>query len=113
MPAATPAAPVLILRTAALLPALPLLLIQAGQFIGARADFVPDQICRKLCLLQDQVPPMSPARAKQVGPAPPATQQNCAMCCSHAHAATLLCTRQVYAAMVCQAFKSCSFIEQN
>lgn len=40
--------------------------IQAGQFIGARADFVPDQICRKLCLLQDQVPPMSPARAKQV-----------------------------------------------
>lgn len=43
-----------------------LLLLQAGQFIGARADFVPDQICRKLCLLQDKVPPMSPARAKQV-----------------------------------------------
>jgi hypothetical protein len=43
------------------------LLLQAGQFIGARADFVPDQICRKLCLLQDKVPPMSPARAKQVG----------------------------------------------
>lgn len=42
-------------------------LLQAGQFIGARADFMPDQICRKLCLLQDQVPPMSPARAKQVG----------------------------------------------
>jgi hypothetical protein len=40
--------------------------MQAGQFIGARADFVPDQICRQLCLLQDQVPPMSPARAKQV-----------------------------------------------
>lgn len=42
-------------------------LLQAGQFIGARADFVPEQICRKLCLLQDQVPPMSAGRAKQVG----------------------------------------------
>jgi hypothetical protein len=39
---------------------------QAGQFIGARADFVPEQICRKLCLLQDQVPPMSAERARQV-----------------------------------------------
>jgi hypothetical protein len=41
--------------------------VQAGQFIGARADFVPEQICAKLCLLQDKVPPMSPERAKQVG----------------------------------------------
>jgi predicted unusual protein kinase regulating ubiquinone biosynthesis (AarF/ABC1/UbiB family) len=40
--------------------------VQAGQFIGARADFVPEQICAKLCLLQDKVPPMSPERAKQV-----------------------------------------------
>jgi hypothetical protein len=75
--AATPAAPVLMVRTASLVAALPLLrLLQAGQFIGARADFVPDQICRKLCLLQDQVPPMSPARAKQVRAAPPAKQQH-------------------------------------
>jgi hypothetical protein len=44
-----------------------LLLLQAGQFIGARADFVPEQICAKLCLLQDKVPPMTPQRAKQVG----------------------------------------------
>jgi hypothetical protein len=64
-------------RTDSLVPALPLLrLLQAGQFIGARADFVPDQICRKLCLLQDQVPPMSPARAKQVRAALPAKQQH-------------------------------------
>jgi hypothetical protein len=28
---------------------------QAGQFIGARGDFVPEQICRKLCLLHDRV----------------------------------------------------------
>jgi predicted unusual protein kinase regulating ubiquinone biosynthesis (AarF/ABC1/UbiB family) len=27
---------------------------------------VPEQICAKLCLLQDKVPPMSPERAKQV-----------------------------------------------
>jgi predicted unusual protein kinase regulating ubiquinone biosynthesis (AarF/ABC1/UbiB family) len=39
---------------------------QAGQFLGARADFVPDQICRRLALLQDRVPPMSPERARQV-----------------------------------------------
>ncbi|KXZ54564.1 hypothetical protein GPECTOR_4g629 [Gonium pectorale] len=31
----------------------------AGQFIGSRSDFVPEQICRKLSLLCDKVPPMS------------------------------------------------------
>uniref|UniRef100_A0A383WA42 LysM domain-containing protein n=1 Tax=Tetradesmus obliquus TaxID=3088 RepID=A0A383WA42_TETOB len=40
--------------------------LKAGQFIGARADFVPEQICAKLCLLQDKVPPMAPERATQV-----------------------------------------------
>lgn len=29
--------------------------LQTGQFIGARGDFVPEQICRKLSLLHDQV----------------------------------------------------------
>lgn len=33
----------------------PLLVPQTGQFIGARGDFVPEQICRKLSLLHDQV----------------------------------------------------------
>lgn len=33
---------------------------QAGQFIGSRGDFVPEPICRKLSLLCDKVPPMSP-----------------------------------------------------
>ena len=28
---------------------------QAGQFIGSRADFVPEPICRKLALLCDKV----------------------------------------------------------
>ncbi len=32
-----------------------LLMPQTGQFIGARGDFVPEQICRKLSLLHDQV----------------------------------------------------------
>lgn len=41
-------------------------LLQAGQFIGARADFVPEEICNKLCLLQDQVPPMTPEKARKV-----------------------------------------------
>jgi hypothetical protein len=40
--------------------------MQAGQFIGARADFVPEQICEKLCLLQDRVPPMPPAQAQRM-----------------------------------------------
>lgn len=37
--------------------------LKAGQFIGSRGDFVPEQICRKLALLCDQVrtrPPCSP-----------------------------------------------------
>ncbi|GLC33499.1 hypothetical protein PLESTB_000081700 [Pleodorina starrii] len=33
--------------------------LKAGQFIGSRSDFVPEQICRKLSLLCDKVPPMS------------------------------------------------------
>ncbi|GIL52828.1 hypothetical protein Vafri_8592 [Volvox africanus] len=33
--------------------------LKAGQFIGSRSDFVPEQICRKLALLCDKVPPMS------------------------------------------------------
>ena len=28
--------------------------LQVGQFLGARADFVPEPICRQLSLLQDQ-----------------------------------------------------------
>lgn len=28
---------------------------QVGQFLGARADFIPEPICRQLSLLQDQV----------------------------------------------------------
>eukprot|EP00798_Chlamydomonas_sp_ICE-L_P027625 gene27625-7262_t len=34
--------------------------LKAGQFIGSRGDFVPEQVCRKLSLLCDKVPPMSP-----------------------------------------------------
>ena len=30
--------------------------MQIGQFIGTRADFVPEPICKKLSLLQDKVP---------------------------------------------------------
>jgi hypothetical protein len=33
---------------------------QAGQFIGARADFVPEQICRQMCVLQDRVRSFGP-----------------------------------------------------
>lgn len=29
--------------------------LKAGQFIGARADFIPEEICRQLCVLQDRV----------------------------------------------------------
>lgn len=29
--------------------------MQAGQFIGARADFVPQQICERLSILNDRV----------------------------------------------------------
>ena len=32
------------------------LIMQIGQFIGTRADFVPEPICKKLSLLQDKVP---------------------------------------------------------
>ena len=30
-------------------------MVQAGQFIGSRSDFVPEQICRHLALLCDKV----------------------------------------------------------
>jgi predicted unusual protein kinase regulating ubiquinone biosynthesis (AarF/ABC1/UbiB family) len=40
--------------------------LKAGQFIGARGDFVPEPICRRLALLQDRVPPMPPSRAAAV-----------------------------------------------
>lgn len=40
--------------------------LKAGQFIGARGDFVPEPICRKLSLLHDRVPPMPPAKAKEI-----------------------------------------------
>jgi predicted unusual protein kinase regulating ubiquinone biosynthesis (AarF/ABC1/UbiB family) len=40
--------------------------LKAGQFLGARGDFVPEQICRKLSLLHDQVPPMPAAQVKTV-----------------------------------------------
>jgi predicted unusual protein kinase regulating ubiquinone biosynthesis (AarF/ABC1/UbiB family) len=39
--------------------------LKAGQFLGARGDFVPEQICRRLSLLHDQVPPMPPPQAGQ------------------------------------------------
>ena len=35
---------------------------QTGQFIGARGDFVPEQICRKLSLLHDQARPLPAER---------------------------------------------------
>ena len=38
--------------------------LQGGQFLGARSDFIPLQICKKLALLQDQVPPMPHDQAK-------------------------------------------------
>ncbi|PRW59732.1 putative aarF domain-containing kinase 1 [Chlorella sorokiniana] len=40
--------------------------LKTGQFIGARGDFVPEQICRKLSLLHDQVPPMPAEQAREV-----------------------------------------------
>jgi predicted unusual protein kinase regulating ubiquinone biosynthesis (AarF/ABC1/UbiB family) len=39
--------------------------LKGGQFLGARSDFVPIQICKKLSLLQDRVPPMSKDQARQ------------------------------------------------
>lgn len=40
--------------------------LKSGQFLGARGDFVPEQICRKLSLLHDRVPPMPPSQAREV-----------------------------------------------
>eukprot|EP00887_Chlorella_sp_A99_P006757 scaffold3.g6757.t1 len=40
--------------------------LKAGQFLGARSDFVPEQICRRLSRLHDQVPPMSAAQARRI-----------------------------------------------
>ena len=40
--------------------------LKAGQFLGARGDFIPEQICRKLSLLHDQVPPMPAAQVLKV-----------------------------------------------
>lgn len=40
--------------------------LKAGQFLGARGDFVPEQICRKLSLLHDQVPPMPADQVRAV-----------------------------------------------
>jgi predicted unusual protein kinase regulating ubiquinone biosynthesis (AarF/ABC1/UbiB family) len=40
--------------------------LKAGQFIGARGDFVPEPVCRRLALLQDRVPPMPAAQAARV-----------------------------------------------
>ncbi|KAK9798604.1 hypothetical protein WJX73_007340 [Symbiochloris irregularis] len=40
--------------------------IKVGQFMGARSDFIPEPICRKLSLLQDKVPPMSAAQTRAV-----------------------------------------------
>ncbi|KAL4431977.1 hypothetical protein ABPG77_000244 [Micractinium sp. CCAP 211/92] len=40
--------------------------LKTGQFLGARGDFVPEQICRKLSLLHDQVPPMPAEQARVV-----------------------------------------------
>jgi predicted unusual protein kinase regulating ubiquinone biosynthesis (AarF/ABC1/UbiB family) len=34
--------------------------LQAGQFIGARSDFVPEATCAWLRKLQDEVPPLTP-----------------------------------------------------
>lgn len=38
--------------------------LKGGQFLGARSDFIPVQICKKLSLLQDRVPPMSKEQAR-------------------------------------------------
>lgn len=40
--------------------------LKAGQFLGARGDFVPEQICRKLSLLHDRVPPMPASQVRSV-----------------------------------------------
>lgn len=38
--------------------------LKGGQFLGARSDFIPIQICKKLSLLQDKVPPMPKEQAR-------------------------------------------------
>ena len=38
--------------------------LKGGQFLGARSDFIPMPICKKLSLLQDRVPPMSKDQAR-------------------------------------------------
>jgi len=38
--------------------------LKGGQFLGARSDFIPLPICKRLALLQDQVPPMGREEAK-------------------------------------------------
>ncbi len=43
--------------------------MQIGQFIGTRADFVPEPICKKLSLLQDKVSSLcsiSPAKPSRL-----------------------------------------------
>lgn len=39
---------------------------QAGQFIGARSDFVPEGVCMHLRKLQDEVPPMPPSETEAI-----------------------------------------------
>jgi len=40
--------------------------LKTGQFIGARGDFVPEPVCRRLAVLQDRVPPMPASAAARV-----------------------------------------------
>eukprot|EP00884_Botryococcus_braunii_P022387 jgi/Botrbrau1/8832/Bobra.0335s0019.1 len=39
--------------------------LKVGQFLGARVDFIPEPICRRLALLQDKVPPMPAYEAER------------------------------------------------
>lgn len=39
--------------------------LKGGQFLGARSDFIPLPICKRLALLQDQVPPMPKEQAQE------------------------------------------------
>ncbi|CAD7702937.1 unnamed protein product [Ostreobium quekettii] len=40
--------------------------LKAGQFLGARGDFIPEPVCRQLSKLHDQVPPMPAQEAEAV-----------------------------------------------
>ena len=40
--------------------------IKSGQFIGARGDFVPAEICERLAVLHDAVPPMGEAECRRL-----------------------------------------------